>query len=113
MKLFALLLIMLISTPHQEDITGKWKTPKENSIVEIKKNGAIWEGVVIKSDNEKAIGQKVLQDLKKDGSAWKGKVYAIEKDKLLDVEIELDENVLELTVKSGWMSKTSEWQKVD
>lgn len=113
MKLFTLLFIILISPPKQDEISGRWLTPKENSVVEIKKNGAIWEGVVIKSDNEKAIGQKVVRNLKKDGKLWKGKVYAIEKDRLLDLEIEADGDVLKLTISSGWMSKTTEWKKVD
>lgn len=112
MKLFVSLLLLFTLSFTSVDITGKWHAPKENTVIDIKKNENIYEGIVLQSDNKKAVGQKVLRDLKKEGNKWKGKLYAIEKDELVDVELELKGEMLEVTLKKGWMSKTVEWKRV-
>lgn len=109
--LISLLLVFTVSF-STVDIAGKWRAPKENTVIDINKVGNVYEGIVLQSDNKKAVGQKVLRDLKKEGNKWKGKLYAIEKDELVDVELELKDEMLEVTLKKGWMSKTVEWKRV-
>lgn len=108
----SLLLIMYMSPTDSSLILGKWQTPKENSVIEIKQNGNVLEGVVIKSENKKAVGQKILRNLKEVDGSWKGNLYAIDKDKLLDITLKPKEDHMEVKVLLGWFSKSSEWKRI-
>lgn len=54
MKLIALIFLSLFSFLLHSNISGQWKLPEENTVIEISQNGSIWEGVVISSDKKKA-----------------------------------------------------------
>ena len=75
--------------------------------VEIKKEGDVYNGTVVKSDVEKAIGKVVLRDFKKDGDEWKGKFYAVKRDRMVDATLKpTGEDAMEMVVSAGPRTKT-------
>ncbi|MEO1255358.1 MAG: DUF2147 domain-containing protein [Bacteroidota bacterium] len=109
---FALLFISV--DQDQDDITGVWKMAENNAEVEIKKEGDVYNGTVVKSDVEKAIGKVVLRDFKKDGDEWKGKFYAVKRDRMVDATLKsAGENAMEMVVSVGRRTKTVPMARVE
>lgn len=105
--LISFVLLFVSIGQDQDDIAGIWKMAENNAEVEIKKEGDIYNGTVVKSDVEKAIGKVILRDLKKEGDEWKGKFYAAKKDRLVDAILVLTgEDAMEMVVKAGPKTKT-------
>lgn len=91
----------------QNDIAGIWKMAENNAEIEIKKEGDVYNGTVIKSDVEKAIGKVVLIDFKKEGDEWKGKFYAVRRDRTVNATIkETGADAMEMVINSGRRSRT-------
>lgn len=105
-------LLSIISLQAQKAPTGVWNTGSDNSQIEITEVDGSYVGTLISSDNAKAkIGKQLIKDLESDGKTWKGKLFAPKKGKWLDATIQEKGNQLLITVGSGFMSKTLEWNK--
>ncbi len=108
------LFVLLISIPSEPaDLIGKWKAPKENTVIHIKQQGDVLEGIIVKSDKEEVVGEKILHDITYQNGKWKGKLYVITKDQMVDVTLNPKGKVLELNIKFGWMTNKVEWQKAE
>jgi hypothetical protein len=107
--LFFGLLFLSISLNAQESIEGIWDTGQDNTkIVIINSSGKIHS-----SDNEKVIiGKLLVKELKKIDNSWKGKLYLIKRNKWVDAIFVHKGNFLNVTISSGWQSKTLKWTKV-
>jgi uncharacterized protein (DUF2147 family) len=98
----------------QTEITGIWNTGKDNTLVKIYEKDGVYLGEVVSSDNPKAeIGKQIIKDLKNKGGKWKGKLYAAKKKKWFNAKMDLEDDNLKITVKSGLFKKTIEWKKVE
>ena len=107
MLLISIVLLFVSLGQDQDDITGVWKMAENNAEVEIKKEGDVYNGTVVKSDVEKAIGKVVLRDFKKDGDEWKGKFYAVKRDRMVDATLKpTGEDAMEMVVSAGPRTKT-------
>jgi uncharacterized protein (DUF2147 family) len=107
-------LVMIFSVPESEsDIVGNWNIPEEDIQVEIKKDGEIYNGVIVKAEKEAAIGKEILRDLKEEDGKWTGKFYAVRKDRLLDVVITPNGDELDLEISTGRRTRTMKWTRVE
>jgi len=104
--LIALFFLFIYVDQDQDDIAGIWKMAENNVEVEIKKDGDVYHGTVVKSEVEKAIGKVILRDFKENGDEWKGKFYAAKKDRLVDATLKPTGNdAMEMVVKAGFKTK--------
>ncbi len=114
MLLISFVLLFITLDQDQNDISGVWKMAENNAEVEIKKEGDIYNGTVVKSDVEKAIGKVVLQDFKREGDEWKGKFYAAKRDRLVDATLKsTGGDAMEMVVTAGRRSKTVPMTRVE
>ena len=117
MKQLPILLFVLFSTlsiNSQQSIEGIWNTGKENTKIEIKKTNNEIEGTILSSDNAKApIGKLMIKEVVEKNGVFKGKLLAIKKGKWVDAVFNRKGNILNITVSSGWMSKTIQWDVAD
>ncbi|MEL7531931.1 MAG: DUF2147 domain-containing protein [Bacteroidota bacterium] len=91
---------------------GTWNTGTDNSKVAIQAAEGNYVGTLISSDNTEAkLGIQLLKDFKQDGKGWKAKFYAPKRGEWLDAKLETKGNLLLITVGSGFLSKTLEWEK--
>lgn len=105
--IISFVLLFISMDQNQNDIAGIWKMAENNTEVEIKKEGDVYNGTVVKSDIEKAIGKEILQDFKKDGNEWKGKFYAVKRDRLVDATLKsTSEDMMEMVIMAGPKTKT-------
>ncbi len=105
--LISFLLLFVSISQDGSDIAGTWKINENNTEVEIKKEGDVYNGTVVKSDIEKAIGKVILRDFKKEGDKWKGKFYAVKKDRLVDATLNsVAEDMMKMMVMAGPRTKT-------
>jgi uncharacterized protein (DUF2147 family) len=105
-------LILLLVSAANADIQGIWKLPEENTEVEFKKYGEIYKGVIVNSDKQKAIGKVLFRDLKEKDGKYIGKFYAIRKDRLVDVEITPQGDVLDIEISAGFRSKNMKCTRI-
>ncbi|MDT0620387.1 hypothetical protein [Croceitalea vernalis] len=114
MKNIATIFFLLfgIITMNAQSLEGLWNTGKENTTVKIKKTGDLFEGLLDSSDNKEApIGKLLIKDIKKSDDFYEGKIYVVKKKKWYNAKFEPKNNVLIITIYSGWMKKTVEWEK--
>lgn len=116
MKQLSVLLFVLfaaISVNAQTAISGTWNTGTDNTTIELKKTGDKYGGKIVSSDNSKAKkGKQIVKDVTSQKGAWKGKIYIAQKGKWADAKFVRKGDTLEVTIYSGWMSKTVKWEKV-
>lgn len=111
-NLCLLLLLSFGSLQAQSTLAGIWNTGQENSRVEITAVDGGYFGTLISSDNENArIGTQLLKDVKPDGNGWKGTLYAPRRQAWYDATLEVEGDVLEITIGSGLLSKTVTWRR--
>ncbi len=109
---FFLLMFSIVYTSAQQSLEGLWKTGKEETIIEISFSSEQLLGKIKSSNNEQAeMGKIILKDLWSEGNKWVGKIYAIKRKKWYNVEIISKEEVLELKISFGLMSKSLQWEK--
>ncbi len=109
---FFLLMFSIVYTSAQQSLEGLWKTGKEETIIEISFSSEQFLGKIKSSNNEQAeMGKIILKDLWSEGNKWVGKIYAIKRKKWYNVEIISKEEVLELKISFGLMSKSLQWEK--
>lgn len=107
--MFSLLSIAVFS---QTDISGKWNTGDQNTIVEIEQQDGIYIGRIISSDNPKVKqGNVILKDVKPKKDSWTGKIYAPRRGEWYDAKISTSGNKMTLEMSVGFYSKTIEWTK--
>jgi len=115
MKIIASLFFLLVSITSlsaQTAPTGVWNTGSNNTKVEITEVEGSYIGKILSSDNTDAkIGKQLLKGISFDGKAWKGKIFAPKKGEWMDATLTPKEDVLEIKVGSGFMSKTIEWAR--
>jgi hypothetical protein len=117
MKKLTLILIMglLGSTLFAStDLTGTWDTGMENTQVKIFEKEGVYVGEIVSSDNPDAvIGKQLIKDLKETNGKWKGQLFAAKKQKWVNAVMELEDDILKITIKAGLAKKIVEWKKVE
>ncbi|NQX84666.1 MAG: hypothetical protein HRT67_01875 [Flavobacteriaceae bacterium] len=109
MKTIVFTICILLSTfpmTAQDNISGVWDLGEGNTKLEIKGS----EGKVISSDNLEA-GTLLLKDIISNNDKWNAKLYSPKKKKWFDATLKDSGNLLLVTIKAGFMSKTLEWMK--
>lgn len=109
-----LLIFSIVYTSAQQSLEGLWKTGKEETIIEISFSSEQLMGKLKSSNNDKAeLGKIILKDLRNEGSKWIGKIYAAKRKEWYNVEIISKEEVLELKISFGLLSKSLQWKKAN
>jgi hypothetical protein len=110
--LIMLLTFLSFSVKAQTSPEGVWIAEKNNTKIHITQVNGEWLGKVISSDNKDTeIGLVILKDLKKEGSEWKGMIYAVNRKEWYNVVIYPRNELLELEISVGFLSKSLKWQK--
>lgn len=110
--LVAILSLFSVAVFSQNEISGKWNTGDQNTIVEIGQQNGVYIGKIISSDNPKVKqGKVILKDVKPKKESWTGKIYAPRRGEWYDAEISTNGNKLKLEMSVGFFSKTIEWTK--
>ena len=98
----------------QDSIEGIWNTGNENTKIEIKEVDGKLVGQILSSANEKAkIGATLSRNIQAQKGEWTGELFAAKRGKWVDAALARAGDVLNITVSSGWMSKTIAWKKAD
>jgi len=105
-------ILMMVNPSANNDITGVWKTGRNNTRVKIyRKNNAMY-GKILSSDNPQApIGKDVLENLTRDGENWKGSMYSWKKDKWVEVTLEPNGDMLKFKINVGVFPVRFEWKR--
>ena len=107
-----LLMFSIVYTSAQQSLEGLWKTGKEETIIEISFSNEQLIGKIKFSNNKEVdVGKIILKDLRSEENKWVGKIYAIKRKEWYNVEIISKEEVLELKISSGLISKSLQWKK--
>ena len=107
-----LLMFSIVYTSAQQSLEGLWKTGKEETIIEISFSNEQLIGKIKFSNNKEVdVGKIILKDLRSEGNKWVGKIYAIKRKEWYNVEIISKEEVLELKISFGLMSRSLQWKK--
>lgn len=102
----------IVYSSAQQSLEGLWKTGKEETIIEISFSSEQLIGKIKSSNNEEAeMGKIILKALRSEGSKWVGKIYAVKRKKWYNVEIISKEEVLELKISFGLMTRSLQWKK--
>lgn len=102
-----LLMFLIVYTSAQQSLEGLWKTGKEETLIKIFYSNEQLIGKIKSSNNEQAeIGKIILKDFESEGNKWVGKIYAVKRKKWYNVEIISKEEVLELKISFGLMSRS-------
>lgn len=116
-RIFLLMLAVFV-TPltWAGDISGFWKHSDEPGWIEVR----LEEGraTVVRNDKfPERVGREILKDLVADDSEdglWRGQVYAEKLGEYKDAQISLAEpDLMEITVKVGFISRTVKWKRVE
>ena len=117
MKQLSILFFVLCSTfvmHAQTSISGIWNTGTANTKVELKQVNGQYVGITVSSDNDQVQnGIQIVKEVKAEKGVWKGLIYVAKKEKWTDAKFVRKGDTLEVTVYSGWMSKTVSWRKVE
>ena len=109
-----LLMFSIVYTSVQQPLEGLWKTGKEETIIEVSFSGELLIGKIKSSNNKEVeIGKIILKDLRGEGNNWIGKIYAVKRKEWYNVEIISKEEVLDLKISFGLMSKSLQWKKAN
>ena len=112
MVLVTVLSLFSITVFSQPDISGKWNTGDQNTILEIEQQDGVYIGRIISSDNpEVKPGKVILKDVKPKNAGWTGKIYAPRRDEWHDAEISINGDKMKLVMSVGFFSKTIEWTR--
>jgi len=104
----------IVYTSVQQPLEGLWKTGKEETIIEFSFSGELLIGKIKSSNNKEVeIGKIILKDLRSEGNNWIGKIYAVKRKEWYNVEIISKEEVLDLKISFGLMSKSLQWKKAN
>jgi uncharacterized protein (DUF2147 family) len=107
-----LLMFSIVYSSAQQSLEGLWKTGKEETIIEISFSSEQLIGKIKSSNNEEAeMGKIILKALRSEGNKWVGKIYAVKRKKWYNVEIISKEEVLELKISFGLMTRSLQWKK--
>lgn len=102
----------IVYSSAQQSLEGLWKTGKEETIIEISFSSEQLIGKIKSSNNEEAeMGKIILKALRSEGNKWVGKIYAVKRKKWYNVEIISKEEVLELKISFGLMTRSLQWKK--
>ena len=112
---FTLAITMALSLSGQSNITGTWILGEENTQVEFQQNEeGIIDGKIMSSDNPKAkIGKIIVKEVKFKDGEWTGKIYSPKRQKWSDAILGRKQDILEVTVSAGFLSKTLKWKKAN
>ena len=111
-KCLLVTLSILTSLSAQDFEVGIWLTGEENTKIETYQKEGTWYGKIISSDNAKAkIGNDILREFKKEDGQWSGKLFAAKRGKILDAVIEPNKDALNITVSTGFFTKSLVWKK--
>ena len=111
----AIVIAMSFSLLAQNGSTGVWDTGDENTKIEFlqKEEGSIY-GKILSSDAPKAKTGKILvKDVKFKNGGWTGKIYSAKKEKWYDASFARKQDKLEVSISSGFFSKTLEWKRAN
>ena len=97
----------------QADITGKWETGEDNTIVEITEKDGVYKGEIFSSDKEgEEIGRQMIKDVKLDKGKFKGKISPPGMG-WKNVEFEREDNTLKVKVSVAFIKKKFKWTKME
>ncbi len=107
-----LLSFFVVNLSAQDYLPGIWKTDKDNTLVRIEKQGDVFEGKVISSDDENIKpGTVMLKDVKSKKEKLEGKIYVPARDTWLEGTFEVSGDKLKITAKIAFISKSVVWTK--
>jgi len=111
---FLIAIVFGFSYSSENTLIGIWKTELNNSVVKIEVKNNVFEGVIIKSDEPKYIGIKVIKSVYKFEGKYKCQIYDPKVKKYFDATIELiNESKLEERASCclGLFSETYIWER--
>jgi Uncharacterized protein conserved in bacteria (DUF2147) len=114
MLLFPALILLCNALFAQSTFTGVWDTGKDNTYVKIFEKEGTVAGEVIHSDNPNINeGLQMIKDVKQEKNHWKGLIYSINNDEWVGAEMELIDNVLEVSISIFFIRKTLKWERIE
>ena len=98
------------------DISGVWRLSNGPAWIEVSLDSG--DATVVRNEQfPERVGRKILKGLQADGSKenlWQGQVYAEKQGEYKDAKILLSTpDLMIITVKVGFISRTIEWVRVD
>ena len=131
------LMLMPLAAAFAQDVIGKWKLEDGTAIVEVYKQGDVYNGKIVWLQNpteadgspavdsnnpdkalrsRKLIGLNMLSDLKKDGAEYNnGKIYDPGNGKTYNCSMKVEGDVLHVRGsldKKGLLGRTMDWFRV-
>lgn len=101
-------------TDNPAAILGQWINEENDRTIEFIKKDNLYSALIIKADDKNLIGKEQIVNLKWNGKSYSGgKLILIKKEKTFDCTAKIkDNNTIEITGRSGFMSKSQIWKRV-
>ena len=119
-RLFFVMMAVVMSVgifaqSSNDKILGKWTNEDSSRIIEFVKNGATYEAIIRKAENQSVVGKKQITGLKPNGEKdYKdGVIHIIQKNETVACKAKLEgNNKLEIKASKGMFSKSQVWTKL-
>lgn len=111
--LIALLLNLFgLNLSAQENLSGIWKTDKDNTHVKIERQNDVFIGKVISSDDKNIMpGTLMIKKLKLKKEKLEGEIYVPSREQWFDGTFQVSGSNLTITVTLLFISKSVVWTK--
>lgn len=111
--LVAILLSLFgLSLSSQDNLSGTWKTDKDNTLVKIEKQNDIFIGKAISSDDKNIKpGTLMIKNLKLKNGKLEGEIYVPNREQWFDGSFQVQNDKMKITVTLAFISKTVVWTK--
>lgn len=114
MKNLIIIILFLfgVNASAQDNVSGIWKTDKDNTLVRIEKQGDSFIGKVISSDDKDVKpGTIIIKEGKQEKGIIKGQLYLFKKSRWFQATFEAQGNKLKVTGKWTFITHTVHWTK--
>jgi len=116
--LIAVCLLINISVFAQNGndvLLGKWENKNQTHVIEFVKNNALFDAVILKSNNSSTVGKKQITGLKQAGmdNYTGGTLYLFKKNTTAVCSVRIvSDTQIEIKVNKGLMSKSEIWTRI-
>lgn len=101
-------------TKTNDVLLGKWTNEDKDRTIEFTKKGTEYIATIVAAEDKSLIGKQQITGLQWDGKTFKnGTLHVIKKGKTFACSVTVkDNNTIEISGKSGLISKSQAWTKI-
>ena len=97
-----------------DPLIGKWSNEDKSRVIEFRKAGDKFEGIIISASDPSLIGKKQFTEVELKNGQYRGSLHLPRKNRRFSCTIKmLNNGSLEITAQAGFSSRSQIWTRVD